>query len=69
MAAALIYIGGEFMKLQIIGAGLGGCVVALVRKSAADSVVSVLNREYYDKFGYPHSAVVYTPSSGSAVLY
>lgn len=54
---------------QIIGAGLGGCVIALVEKAKVDSVIAVLNREYYDKHGYPHSAVAYTPSSGSAIVY
>ena len=54
---------------QIIGAGLGGCVMALVEKEKAEHVIEVLNREYYDKHGYPHSAVSYKPSSGSAVLY
>lgn len=54
---------------EIIGAGLGGCVVALVEKAAAESVISVLNSEYYDKYGYAHAAVAYTPSSGSAVIY
>lgn len=54
---------------QIAGAGLGGCVTALVEKEKAAHVIAVLNREYYDKHGYEHSAVAYTPSSGSAVLY
>ena len=54
---------------QIIGAGLGGCVTALVEKEKTRFVIDVLNREYYDKFGYPHSAMAYTPSSGSVVLY
>ena len=57
------------MGSQIIGAGLGGCVVALVKKGTAEHVISVLNREYYDKYGYEHSAVAYTPCSGSAVIY
>ena len=54
---------------QIIGAGLGGCVIALVKKDRADHVVAVLNREYYDRYGYAPSASIYTPSSGSAVLF
>ncbi len=54
---------------QIIGAGLGGCVTALVEKEKAGNVIELLNREYYDKYGYAHSAVTYTPSSGSAVMY
>ena len=54
---------------QIIGAGLGGCVIALVKKAQAEQIVELLNREYYDLHGYEHSATIYTPSSGSAVLY
>ena len=57
------------MGSEIIGAGLGGCVLALVRKESVDHVISVLNQEYYDKHNYPHSAVAYTPSSGSAIIY
>lgn len=54
---------------QIIGAGLGGCVAALVKKESIEHVIAVLNRDYYDKYGYEHAAVAYTPSSGSMVIY
>ena len=54
---------------QIVGAGLGGCIVALVEKSAAPAVLEVLGRDYYDKFSFPHSANVFVPSSGSAVIF
>lgn len=54
---------------ELVGAGLGGCVVALIRKDAADSVIDVVNKEYYDRFGYPHSAMVYTASHGSSVMF
>ena len=54
---------------QIVGAGLGGCIVALVEKSAAPSVQDVLEKGYYDKFGYPRSANVFVPSSGSAAIF
>jgi len=53
---------------QIVGAGLGGCVVALVEKEKAGAVIDRMNEAYYDKFGYKRSAHVYMPSSGSAVL-
>lgn len=53
----------------IIGAGLGGCVVALARKEKADAIIDTINREYYDKYGYAHAAVAYAPSSGSCVIY
>ena len=54
---------------QIVGAGLGGCVIALVKKEKSEEVIDILNREYYDKYGYSRSAVTFTPSSGSAVMY
>ena len=54
---------------QLVGAGLGGCVVALVEKSRAADVIAVLDRDYYDANGLPHSAAVYTPSCGSSVIY
>ena len=54
---------------EIAGAGLGGCVVALVEKAKADKIIAVVNKEYYDKYGYEHSAYVYNASHGSVVLF
>ncbi len=54
---------------QLVGAGLGGCVVALVEKAQASKVLEVLDRSYYDANGLPRSAAVYTPSCGSSVIY
>ncbi len=54
---------------EIAGAGLGGCVVALVEKAKADKIIAVVNKEYYDKFGYERSAHVYSASHGSVVLF
>ena len=54
---------------QLVGAGLGGCVVALVEKARAAEAIAVLDREYYDALGLPHSAAVYTPSCGASVIY
>lgn len=54
---------------EIAGAGLGGCVVALVEKANADKIISVVNEKYYDKFGYERSAHVYCASHGSIVLF
>ena len=52
-----------------MGAGLGGCVVALVEKNKAEDIISVINEKYYDKYGYEHMANVYSASSGSAVMF
>ena len=55
---------------QMVGAGLGGCVVALVRKDASLKVVEMLRREYYDKNGLDSgSAHIFVPSSGTAVIF
>lgn len=54
---------------EIVGAGLGGCVIALVEKEKAESVIEVLNEHYYDKYGYAHAANVYSASSGSSVIF
>lgn len=54
---------------ELVGAGLGGCVIALVEKSKADSIISVINEKYYDKYGFDHAAHVYSASHGSVVLF
>lgn len=54
---------------QIIGAGLGGCVIALIEREKADRILSVVNEKYYDKYGYEHSAYVCSASHGSKVLF
>lgn len=54
---------------ELVGAGLGGCVVALIKKEAADAVIDAVNKGYYDKYGYPHAAQVYSASSGSTIIF
>lgn len=54
---------------EIVGAGLGGCVIALIEKSKADSIIKTVNRDYYDKYGFNHAANVYSASSGSSVIF
>ena len=54
---------------ELVGAGLGGCVVALVEKCKANSIIDTLNKNYYDKYGYEHGAQIFTPASGSGVLF
>ena len=54
---------------ELVGAGLGGCVVALVEKEKAEDVINKINKDYYDKFGYQHSAYVCSASAGSKVLF
>lgn len=54
---------------ELVGAGLGGCVIALVEKAKADSIISVLNEKYYDKYGFDRAANVYSASHGSVVMF
>lgn len=54
---------------ELVGAGLGGCVIALIDKNKADSIIDAVNRKYYDKYGYEHGAQIFSASSGSSVLY
>ncbi len=54
---------------QLVGAGLGGCVVALVARDRADSVLERLAGEFYAPLGLAPSAFVCVPSAGSGVKY
>ena len=54
---------------QIAGAGLGGCIIALVEKKHAENVIALLDEKYYKKNGYKCSASVYSASNGSSVLF
>lgn len=54
---------------EIVGAGLGGCVVALAEKAKAEKIISVVNEKYYDKYGYDRAAYVYSASCGSSVMF
>lgn len=54
---------------ELVGAGLGGCVIALIEKSKAQSIINAVNEGYYDKNNLPHAADVYSASSGSSVIF
>lgn len=54
---------------QMLGAGLGGCLAALVEREQVGAVIEKLNTEYYDKHGYPHLARAYRPAKGSSVAF
>jgi N-acetylgalactosamine kinase len=54
---------------ELACAGLGGCVLILVRKENENSVLKRLNEDFYDRLGLPRSAFVCNPSNGSSVLY
>lgn len=54
---------------EIVGAGLGGCVIALIEKSKANSIIDIVNLGYYDKYGFEHAAYVCNASNGSSVIF
>ena len=54
---------------EIVGAGLGGCVIALVEKSRANEIISIINEQYYDKFNFERCAQVCNSSNGSFVIF
>ena len=54
---------------ELVGAGLGGCVIALVERAKAQNVIDLVNKEYYDKNGFEHAANVFTAACGSSVIY
>ena len=54
---------------ELVGAGLGGCVIALVERAKAQSVIDLVNKEYYDKNGFEHTANVFTAACGSSIIY
>ena len=54
---------------ELVGAGLGGCVIALVEKEKAPSIIQTVNEEYYDKYGLDRSADVFTAAAGSSVMF
>ena len=54
---------------ELAGAGLGGCVIALVQKEKAQEIIDVINREYYDRYQIKYGANVYFASEGSSILF
>ncbi len=54
---------------SIVGAGLGGCVIAYCEKEKAEQVIEKINTLYYDKYNLAHMARIYNASSGSTVIF
>jgi galactokinase len=53
---------------QLSGAGLGGCIMVLVRKDCADELGAALVRDYYEPQDVEPRMFVCQPSQGSQVL-
>lgn len=53
------------MGAELSGAGLGGCIIILVKKEATKHLLDELKEFYYDKKDLPMGAQVYIPVAGS----
>ncbi|MFP4443148.1 MAG: sugar phosphate nucleotidyltransferase [Spirochaetia bacterium] len=53
---------------QLSGAGLGGCVMVLVREESVEKLTAELNRKYYEPRGLDSGITVCIPVKGSMVL-
>ena len=52
---------------QLAGAGLGGCIMILVKKDAAEEVERELERSYYEQQGIEPRVFICQPAAGSRV--
>jgi len=53
---------------QLSGAGLGGCVMVLVKENAVDLLISELEKRYYEPKGLNTAITVCIPVKGSSVI-
>jgi len=56
------------MGAQLSGAGLGGCMMALVHREHADELIDLLTTEYYTPLHLDPSAYVCTPVEGAGIV-
>lgn len=56
------------MGAELSGAGLGGCILILVRREQTESLLEMLKSTYYDKNNLPMGAQVFVPIAGSSVI-
>lgn len=54
---------------EIVGAGLGGSVIAIVEMARAAAVIEAVRRGYYNGLGAEPKAFICEPGAGSAVIY
>lgn len=53
---------------QLSGAGLGGCVMILVKEKVIDKVISVLDEKYYKPNKLPNGITICIPVKGSGLI-
>ncbi len=56
------------MGAQLSGAGLGGCIMALVREDSADCFRDTMVSEFYNRHNLPPSVEICFPIEGSGVM-
>jgi N-acetylgalactosamine kinase len=56
------------MGAQLSGAGLGGCIMALVREDEADHFRDKMTEIFYRKYNLPPSVETCFPIEGSGVV-
>ena len=56
------------MGAELSGAGLGGCILILVRREHTKPLLEMLKSTYYDKNNLPMGAQVFVPIAGSSVI-
>lgn len=56
------------MGAELSGAGLGGCILILVRREQTNALLEMLKSTYYDKNNLPMGAQVFVPIAGSSVI-
>ena len=64
------YVKGQegVLGVELSGAGLGGCILILVKKDKANFILELLKRNYYDKNNLPIGAEIFKPVSGSSAF-
>lgn len=58
----------EVLGARVTGAGLGGCVVALVPKDFGQQAINALDEQYYNAHGLPEGAEVCVSVEGACLL-
>ncbi|QSH42315.1 NTP transferase domain-containing protein [Lentisphaerota bacterium] len=53
---------------QLAGAGLGGCMMVLVKRNAVDSLIKALKEKYYKPAGLETNVLVCRPVAGAGML-
>jgi len=53
---------------QILGAGLGGCIMVLVHEDSYDDLVKAMSRQYYDPLELEPEMFACRPVAGSGMV-